>query len=188
MSPEFSGFHCPEKMVSKMDFMNAIDLLCPNCGLCCDSTLFADVELRPGDNAQQVAQFGLALAQKTRRKQSFAQPCACFDGKYCRIYSERPGQCRSFECGLLKRTGGGKIKVNTALKRIWRAKKLANKVRALLRAFGQHPEQHPLSHCYSQAMSSQIDLSRGGDVAERHSQLMRAFADLMKLLNKDFLQ
>lgn len=168
--------------------MNAVDSLCPKCGLCCDSTLFADVELGPGDKAQRLSQFGLVIPQKARQKQSFAQPCCCFDGKYCKIYTERPSQCRLFECGLLKRTASGKMQADTALKRIYRAKRLAKKVRSLMRALGQHPDQHPLSHCYSQAMSSAIDLSRGSDVAELHSQLMRAFADLMDLLSKDFLR
>ena len=54
--------------------------LCPNCGLCCDSTLFADVELRAGDDAKRLKQLGLTLVKKGRTKLAFAQPCACFDG------------------------------------------------------------------------------------------------------------
>ena len=46
--------------------MNNVDQLCPNCGLCCDSTLFADVELRAGDDAKRLKQLGLTLVQKTR--------------------------------------------------------------------------------------------------------------------------
>ena len=38
-----------------LDGVNGIEQLCPNCGLCCDSTLFADVELRAGDDARRLA-------------------------------------------------------------------------------------------------------------------------------------
>lgn len=168
--------------------MHPVDQLCPNCGLCCDSTLFADAELRPGDDAKRLAQLGMTITKKGRRKLAFAQPCACFDGKYCRIYRERPAQCRLFECGLLKRTAAGKINADTALKIISEAKILANRVRTLLRAFGQRPEEKAMSHSYSEAMSQPIDLSRGGDDADRHGQLLQAFHDLMELVEKEFLQ
>ena len=46
--------------------MSSIDQLCPNCGLCCDSTLFADVELRAGDDAKRLQKLGLTLAKKGR--------------------------------------------------------------------------------------------------------------------------
>src|SRR5208283_6243064 len=39
----------------------AVSQLCPNCGLCCNGVLFADVELRKGDDAQRQAQLGLRL-------------------------------------------------------------------------------------------------------------------------------
>lgn len=168
--------------------MKAIDQLCLNCGLCCDSVLFADVELRPGDDAARLAQLGLAIAKKGRRKLAFAQPCACFDGKYCKAYNERPRQCRLFECGLLKKVNAGKMKVESAVKTISEAKTLANHVRAMLRAFGLPPDRQAMSHCYSEAMSSPINLSRGDDDTERHGELMRAFGDLMRLLEKEFLQ
>jgi uncharacterized protein len=168
--------------------MNAIDQLCLNCGLCCDSALFADVELRSGDDPARLAQLGLTIAKKSPRKLAFAQPCACFDGKYCKIYRDRPRQCHLFECGLLKKVSGGKMKVETAMKTISKAKMLATSVRALLQAFGQCPQQQAMTRCYSQAMSSPIDFSRPGNFMERHGKLMRAFGRFMKLLEKEFLR
>jgi len=168
--------------------VNAIDQLCLNCGLCCDGTLFADVELRPGDDAARLAQLGLPIIKKGRRKFAFAQPCACFDGKYCAVYRDRPTQCRLFECGLLKKVTSGKMKVQTAVKTISEAKTLASGMRALLRAFGQRPDEQALSHCYSAAMNSPIDLSFPGNVMERRGDLMNAFGRLTKLLETEFLQ
>lgn len=168
--------------------MNAIDQLCLHCGLCCDSTLFADVELRRGDNVTRLAQLGLLIEKKDRRKLAFAQPCACFHGKYCKIYRERPTQCRRFECGLLKKVSAGKMKVETAIETISKAKTLANRVRTYLRAFGQDPGKQSIIRGYSEAMNSPIDLSADDNLMKRHGELMHAFGRLMKLLGKEFLQ
>lgn len=170
-----------------MHFMSAIDSLCPKCGLCCDGSLFADVELRSRDNSERLVQLGLVLTKKGRRKLAFAQPCACFDGKFCKIYDQRPGQCRLFECGVLKQVRAGKMTVDTALNLISEAKTLANRVRAHLSAFGQRPDEMPMTQCYSEAMSAPIDLSRDDD-GERRGQLMQAYVDLMELLEQEFLR
>ena len=103
--------------------------------MCCNGVLFADVELRKGDDARRLAELGLSL-EKKGRQQAFAQPCACFDGKLCRIYADRPMRCRTFECGLLKRVQAGEMDADAALKKIAEAKQLAEKVRGLLRRLG----------------------------------------------------
>ena len=165
--------------------MNTVDQLCPNCGLCCDSTLFADVELRAGDEPKRLAKLGLSMKKKGRVKVAFAQPCACFDGTFCKIYSDRPKRCRLFECGLLKKVDTGEMTARAALKKISKAKSLAKNVRGLLASFGQPTEELALSKCYSQAMTEPINLA--GDSGEQHSRLMRTYAELMAVLQKDFL-
>ncbi len=160
--------------------------LCPNCGLCCDSTLFADVELRPSDNPKHLAKLGLALQQKSKTKLAFSQPCSCFDVKLCRIYPDRPTRCRSFACGLLKKTESGEITAAAALKKIFLAKKQAGKVRALLQALGPRDKQMALTDRYAEAMSAPIDLSHPS-AAKKRSQLLLAYDHLMKLILRDFL-
>lgn len=167
--------------------MNAVDELCPNCGLCCDSTLFADVELRAGDNAARLSELGLTLVKKGNNKQAFAQPCAGFDGKLCKIYADRPKRCRLFECGLLKRVEAGKLTTALALKRIRAVKQQAGRVRDLLRSLGQREEQMPLTHRYAEAIRAPVDLSDEAG-AERHGELMLAVNDLMNQLEWDFLR
>ena len=164
-----------------------IDQLCPNCGLCCDSTLFADVELRAGDDAKRLKKLGLTLEKKGREKVAFAQPCACFDGKLCGIYRDRPKRCRRFECGLLKRVEAAEMTTDTALKKISEAKKRAGQVRELLRSLGQRDEAMALTHRYAETMSAPIDLS-DATAAERRGELMLAVSDLMQLLQRDFLR
>ncbi len=167
--------------------MNGIEQLCPNCGLCCDSTLFADVELRAGDDARRLKKLGLTLEKKGQGKLAFAQPCACYDGKLCGIYHDRPRRCRTFECGLLKRVEANAMTAGAALKTISAAKVQAEKVRGLLRSLGQRDEKMALTHRYAAAMSAPIDLSDAGN-AERHGELMLAVNDLMKRLERDFLR
>ena len=165
----------------------SVDQLCPNCGLCCDSTLFADVELRAGDDARQLKKLGLTLFQKTKTKLAFVQPCACFDGKLCQIYADRPNCCRKFDCGLLKRVESGEMTAGVALKKISAAKNQAENIRTLLRSLGQRDEQMALTHRYAEAMSAPVDLVDEGR-AERHGELMLAVNDLMTRLQRDFLR
>ena len=165
---------------------DAVFQLCPNCGLCCNGVLFADVELRAGDDAGRLAELGLSLTKKDS-KLAFSQPCGCFDGKFCTIYADRPKRCRTFECGLLKRVEANAMTANAALKKISTAKIQAEKVRELLRQSGQRKEQMALTHRYAEAMQSPIDLADEGS-AERHGDLMLAVNDLMTLLQRDFLR
>ena len=167
--------------------MGSIEQLCPNCGLCCDSTLFADVELRAGDDAKRLNKLGLTLFQKTKTKLAFVQPCACFNGKLCQIYADRPNRFRKFDCGLLKRVEAGDLTAGVALKKISATKNQAENVRALLRSLGQRAERMALTHRYAEAMRAPIDLADETG-AERHGELMLAVNDLMTQLQRDFLR
>jgi Fe-S-cluster containining protein len=167
--------------------VNGIEQLCPNCGLCCDSTLFADVELRAGDNATQLKKLGLSVQKKGQGKLAFAQPCACFDGKLCRIYEGRPRRCRTFACGLLKRVETGEMTVPAALKKISGARKEAEKVRELLQRAGHNDEAAALTHRYTQAMSAPLEVS-DEHASECRGELMLAVNALMQLVQRDFLR
>jgi uncharacterized protein len=167
------------------DIQKDVERLCPNCGLCCDGTLFADVELRAGDEVKRLRKLGLPIKKKGRVKLAFAQPCACFDGKFCGIYQDRPKRCQWFECGLLKKVNAGEMQAGAALKKIAEAKTLAKRVRDLLQSLGQPQEKLALTKCYTQAMREPIDLA--GDNTERRGELMLAVNDLMHALQRDFL-
>jgi uncharacterized protein len=167
---------------------DSVDRLCPNCGLCCNGVLFADVELRAGDDAARLAKLGLLIEKKTQTKLAFAQPCACFDGKLCGIYTDRPKRCRTFECGLLKRVQGGELDADAALKTISQTKRQVEKVRGLLRQLGQRDEQLAMTKRYAEAMSAPIDLSDHETDSERRGELMLAVDELMRQLQRDFLK
>lgn len=161
--------------------------LCPACGLCCNGVLFGDVELRRGDDAKLLTSVGLELFRKGSR-QAFTQPCACFDGKLCRIYADRPKRCATFECGLLKRVQDGEMKPALALRKIAETRRQADRVLQLLRSLGDVNETLPLNKRYAAVSAQPIDLSADKAEVERRGELMLAVAKLMELLERDFLK
>lgn len=126
------------------------DQLCLHCGLCCDGTLFRDVELQPGDDADKLHALGLPVTRSRRREGAdhlkFPQPCSalCSDLK-CRVYADRPARCREFECALFKAVAVGKVELPAALKTIRQTRQMAEKVRRLLRELGDVGERVALA-------------------------------------------
>lgn len=127
--------------------MNAplLDQLCLHCGLCCDGTLFRDVELQPGDDADKLRTLGLPVTRSRRREEAdhlkFPQPCTalCADLK-CRVYADRPSRCRQFECALFKAVAARQVELPAALMTIRQTRQQAEKVRRLLRELGDAGE------------------------------------------------
>lgn len=128
--------------------MESADQLCLACGLCCDGTLFHHVQLLPGDDAGKLKALGLPV--KTPRARTpvarFPQPCAalCAD-RTCRIYADRPKQCRSFECGVLKDLQAGRLAAAPALRLVKQARGDADKIRGLLRQLGDTDEHRSVN-------------------------------------------
>ncbi len=128
--------------------MTSGEQLCLSCGLCCDGTLFDNVQLGPGDDAKKLKALGLPVTD-TRTKPPislFAQPCAalCAD-RTCGRYADRPGQCRSFECAVFKDAEAGRIEFGAALRLVKQARKRAENIRRLLRELGDMDEHRSLS-------------------------------------------
>ena len=165
---------------------DCVSQLCPACGLCCNGVLFGDVELQRGDNPKRLAELGMELFRKGR-KQCFHQPCACFDGKLCQIYAERPARCRTFECKLLQKTEAGEVTVPMALKSIADARRVTDAVRKLVRELGNNDESVPLNRRYAAVAAKPIDLAMDDQCAGRRGELMQAVDKLVKVLERDFL-
>ncbi|MBX3738080.1 MAG: YkgJ family cysteine cluster protein [Candidatus Didemnitutus sp.] len=127
--------------------MTPTEQLCLACGLCCDGTLFDGVQLEPGDDAARLRARGLPVAFSRGRKPvgRFPQPCAalCAD-RTCRLYRERPGQCRSFECKLYKQTRAGEVELAPALRLVAKTRRLADRARRLLQRLGDAEQQRSL--------------------------------------------
>ncbi|WP_207431694.1 YkgJ family cysteine cluster protein [Sabulibacter ruber] len=72
--------------------------ICLSCGLCCDGTVIGFVQL---DREELPLLRDIIDIENTNGEGFFLQPCNNYcDG--CTIYSKRPKQCASFECGILK--------------------------------------------------------------------------------------
>jgi Fe-S-cluster containining protein len=121
--------------------------LCLACGLCCDGTLFDLVKLEAGDDAARLKALGLPV-KVSRGKEPvtrFPQPCAalCSDCT-CRVYAERPWQCRVFECGVFKDAKAGRVTFASAMRQVKQARRRADEARRLLRELGDRDEHRGL--------------------------------------------
>lgn len=127
--------------------MNFGENLCLACGLCCDGTLFDNVQLGPSEDANKLKKLGLPVAVTRGRTALtyFRQPCTalCADGA-CRVYADRPGQCRAFECGVYKEVQAERVLFPVALRLVKQARRKAERIRQLLRQLGDLDEQRSL--------------------------------------------
>jgi len=129
-----------------------MDLLCLQCGLCCNGVLFADVRSEPGDRSP-------LFTEHARVR----QPCPAFQATTCAcaIYADRPARCRKFACRQLLGVQSGKLGVPEALKRIQAVRRLAAKVERLLNELGFNEPTLPLSrrfqHCQRTASRGKFD-------------------------------
>ncbi len=160
--------------------------LCPDCALCCNGVLFADVELQADDDAARLAALGLAL-RRTRTKVKFLQPCSCLSGDLCRIYTQRPSRCAAFECGVFRRVVSGDLALTGAQRKVRTAQRLAERVRGLLRRLGDNAEAVSLTKRYARVMSQPVDLADDPDLCDARGELMLAVNELMQVLHRDFL-
>jgi uncharacterized protein len=161
--------------------------LCRECGLCCNGVIFADVRLRPADNAARLRALGLAFIEKSRAGiEKFRQPCIAFGGCQCNIYSDRPKYCREFECILLKSVNAGEVKTSDARKVIRSALRQAEKVKNLLRQLGDTDETIALSKRFQRLRRKVERGPHDKDVAYIFGELTLAFHELNMLLSERF--
>lgn len=134
--------------VREGDGVNSAEQLCLACGLCCDGALFDNVRLVAGDDAAKLRALGLPMAVSRAKVPvaRFPQPCAalCTD-RTCRLYADRPSQCRSFECGVFKDLQAGRIDFAAALRLVKKARRQVNGMRRLLRELGDTEEHRSLN-------------------------------------------
>jgi Fe-S-cluster containining protein len=159
--------------------------LCRECGLCCNGVIFADVQLRPRDDAARLRALGLAFAQKSRAEK-FQQPCAAFGGCQCNIYSERPTYCREFECLLLKGVKASEVAPSEARRVIRCALRQAETIKSLLRTLGDADETLALSKRFQRIRRK---VERGPcdkNAAHTFGELTLAVHELNMLLSERF--
>ncbi|MFT4586275.1 MAG: Fe-S-cluster containining protein [Candidatus Binatia bacterium] len=170
-----------------------IGKLCLKCGLCCDGSLFRDVELHPGDDADRLKEHGLRLrkistpdADATPRYR-FPQPCRALGADCrCSVYKDRPGHCRAFECLLFGDVAAGRLKLPSAQRIVSKARNLTETVRSLLDALGETDADAPLAARMRRVSRDILSGERSPDDFARFGDLTIVYSQLTDLLARRF--
>jgi uncharacterized protein len=163
------------------------DQLCTRCGLCCDGSLFADVELAGSAEAAGLEVMGLEIEEDDADGALLVQPCAALRGKRCGIYAHRPDCCRTFECRLLQDARRGAVSVGDAVALIAETLKRIRHVRKLVAELGQ-TARLPLKECYADAMTLTHDAQLPPALNRKRAELEAAMSDLNQSLEGNFLR
>lgn len=162
------------------------DTLCTRCGLCCDGTLFGDVELTGPREATRLEILGLEVDTDDADSELLALPCGALRGTRCSVYSQRPRCCRTFECRLLHDARRGTVAVDEALARIAEARAQAECVKTLLAGLEtRRGAGLPLAERVADAIATK---SAGSPAAaRRQGELKMAMAALARTIRTTFL-
>ena len=131
------------------------ETLCTKCGLCCDGTLFADVELAGQAEIARLEIMGMEVESEDRNLGLLSQPCAALRGTRCGIYAHRPKCCRVFQCQLLQNAQRGAVTVEHALEHIADAREQIRKVRAMLGQLGNRDESLPIKERCAETLAAE---------------------------------
>jgi hypothetical protein len=160
------------------------DTLCTRCALCCDGSLFADVELAGRAEATRLEVLGLEIEDGDTGA-LLSLPCAALEGRRCGIYPHRPECCRTFECRLLQDVRRGAVSVERAGEQIAEALGRIARVRALMAQLGYRRGRLPLRERCAEALAK--DANAAPDAKRKRAELEAEMSALEKLIRKTFL-
>ena len=164
------------------------DTLCTRCGLCCDGSLFADVELASGDEASALEVMGLEIEDDDDDGGGLLlQPCGALKGRRCSIYPHRPDCCRTFKCQLLQEVKRGMTGVERANEKIAEALKRIERVKELVVQFGTGDERLPLMEHCAEALALSEAAAAGPAVKRKRAELQAAMTSVERLVQAVFL-
>ena len=158
-------------------------ILCRQCGLCCDGSLFADVVI---SKAELAPIEGIVGYEERSGRIFMQQPCLAYCDGDCQLYENRPGGCRQFECQLLKDVKFERTSSSEALNEIRSMKSRISGVKATLSELDQLDESLPLSFQYESALSEAWDLSESEERQQKREQLYVQVAELDSALQDRF--
>jgi hypothetical protein len=165
---------------------NLADTLCTRCGLCCDGSLFADVELAGRAEATRLEIMGLETADDEANGALLLQPCLALHGKRCGIYAHRPECCRTFECRLLQDVRRGRVDEERAGKQIAETLKRIGRLRNQMARLGQRGGRLPLGESCAETLARDADTHP--QVNRKRADLETAMSTMEELLRKTFLE
>ena len=160
------------------------DTLCTQCGLCCDGSLFGDVELAGRREATGLEILGVEIEDDGDRE-VLVQPCRALQGTRCSIYEHRPECCRTFECRLLRDVRRGAVSVDRAQALIAETREQIGRVKGLLLQLGRRGSRLPLKERCAEALARGAGTSPESN--RKHAELSAAMSDVEVLLRNTFL-
>jgi Fe-S-cluster containining protein len=163
------------------------DILCTRCGLCCDGSLFADVELAGSDEASALEVMGLEIEDDEKDGGLLLQPCRALKGKRCSIYPHRPDCCRTFECRLLQEVKHGAVSVERAKGKIAEALQRIERVKELIVRLGPGHERLPLKERCVEALALSEEVAADPETKRKRAELRAAMTSVENLIQKTFL-
>lgn len=161
------------------------DTLCTTCGLCCDGSMFADVELESSAEITELEILGLDVEEGEGSAGLLSQPCRALKGRRCGIYARRPKCCRTFECALLQDVRTGTVSLDQAHAHVAEAFTQIRRVRTLLVQVGEKNTPLPLNERCAEALAK--DPSGTPGMRRKQSQLETAMTALESLIRRVFL-
>jgi hypothetical protein len=161
------------------------DTLCARCGLCCDGSLFADVELAGRAETIRLEVLGLAIEDDESNRALLLQPCGALRGTRCGIYANRPECCRTFECRLLQDVRLGWVSLEHAKERIVEALTRIGRAKALIAAVGRRGRGLPLAESCAETLAGDTDAKP--QMNRKRAELERAMAAVEKSISRTFL-
>ena len=164
------------------------DLLCTACGLCCDGTLLADVELGGKDDLAALELMGLEIEDPDEEHDGLLLlPCGALRGTRCSIYAHRPECCRTFECRLLQETARGLVTVEAAMVAITDAVARVARVRTLVEELDPGQERMSLKERSLEALANSEAPNADAGIRRTRVVLESEMHALDDILRKRFL-
>jgi hypothetical protein len=155
--------------------------LCLTCGLCCDGTLFWGVPLTPNDEITSLKAVGINIVSDNTST-ILKLPCAAHKNCTCTVYANRPQECRTFKCKLLKRFERNEISQQSALDSINKMKSLKNAVKAL--ALAASTSARSGEEIIMLMKKCQMDPA--GPTTQHYAQVLLKFGELQMYLDRFF--
>ena len=164
------------------------DALCTRCGLCCDGTLLADVELAGAGEISSLEALGMEVEEDDRAGRALLPlPCRALRGTRCSIYTHRPACCRTFECRLLQETRRGLVSIDQAQATIADARGRADHIRTLIATLGGRSRRLPLEERALETLARSEEGQEDPRSRRTRAELETSMAALDRLIHRAFL-
>ena len=166
----------------------ATDALCTECGLCCDGSLFSDIELTSPRELSGLEVLGLDVEEDDNTSAGLLlQPCGALKGTRCSIYAHRPKCCRTFECRLLRDVEQGTVTLAAAKQTVRDVSKQIDYVEILIGQLRTSNEHLPLKERAMEALEESENSILNPEIKAKRNDLAHAIVSIEKLIEKTFL-